>query len=1222
MKKTIILIVFLLLSNVIQANIRSIRLDVDVPHFDANQRQMYQSYLYVLSPIILGQKAVIFDKLDSSADEYNGTDDALNTLSTSIDIFMEVVDKLDYSNVMQSSENELEVKTATHVAFENDYLDIADYSVNAGLTLYECWKTLGNISNDCIKGVVETSSGAIINVAKLFNALFYVFDYDDFMDELNSYRIAEAYIILSIKAGYSIGINEATVKNIASYLSEEELWKHTGYKLDVALNAMTQYWNIIEATKSHYPTDFLINLPPQQPNSKPYVPYLEVLDGTYDVSLTPMLRASGWRDPDSGDYHAETWWGILSVEDGRYVYDSGWHSYDKYEKQVPSGILTHGKKYKAVVAFKDNHGNYSNGRFVEFRTAESHNISNASSDFLYMPLSGYQHATAPISSFFDHDSISDSIELFTGEIASTGCTAGTKSSCHFSDYHDFGYHGYGLETSRIDKSLIHYDGHKGIDYVVSEGTGVTAAADGIVVHSGWENDSNHNQGFGKYVKIYHYNGYATYYGHLSSTSVSVGSIVSRGQSIGSTGQTGNTDAPHLHFEVRKNCDVSSPYNCSQSNKVDPFGTITTNDLWADWNYNSSVITRPSLTTGSATNIGNTSVTLNATIDDDGGASILERHFDWGQSSDGSDFVDATSNVSVSGNTFSYNLSGLEVNTTYYFRAWARNSQGWSVGSINSFTTGAPLADPDLIVISPTVDITNLSPGQSFSASATVKNQGSSSASSTTLRYYRSSNSTILTSDTQISTDPVSSLSAGGTSFESDSVTAPNSPGTYWIGACVDSVSGESDTSNNCSAGVQINVSSVSSEDYSISNAGIDGGQTSALRGSNIYVSSDVCYSGSDPDNASSHIGYYYSTDQTFDASDVLLREDNLGYWSTNILCRYDDAIRLTLDETLISAGQGYILFAIDDLHQITEVNESNNVVAVPLTIVEPSHDVYPTDQAVTNGSSFTVGDTMDLSYTERYSGNSPYRIFTDSGYYLSSDNAFDSGDVLLTTDSSSLGRGDFDDVETASVTVPSVSTYGQYYVLFVSDRLNKISETDENNNVASVQINILDPNSVKLYVNSTGGGTVTSSPAGINCNPDCEAPFPVNSTISLNAHINPIWDEGEWTWSGGCSGGSSCVVTMDSSQLVNVKFDCLQLTMPAPFFPINIVQPTAYCNNVVIEQNYEIAGTGAVTIEADNSVTIGNGFSVQTGGVFSIKQPEGGPVDPWTPDPGGTGGND
>ena len=55
---------------------------------------------------------------------------------------------------------------------------------------------------------------------------------------------------------------------------------------------------------------------------------------------------------------------------------------------------------------------------------------------------------------------------------------------------------------------------------------------------------------------------------------------------------------------------------------------------------------------------------------------------------------------------------------------------------------------------------------------------------------------------------MSRLSAGGTSAESISLNAPSSAGTYYYGACVESVSGESNTGNNCSSGVSITIAAV------------------------------------------------------------------------------------------------------------------------------------------------------------------------------------------------------------------------------------------------------------------------------------------------------------------------------------------------------------------------------------------------------------------------------
>ncbi|MEZ5573848.1 MAG: CARDB domain-containing protein [Halioglobus sp.] len=113
--------------------------------------------------------------------------------------------------------------------------------------------------------------------------------------------------------------------------------------------------------------------------------------------------------------------------------------------------------------------------------------------------------------------------------------------------------------------------------------------------------------------------------------------------------------------------------------------------------------------------------------------------------------------------------------------------------------------PDLTVPFAGVNDTTLVPGQSFSALAIVRNDGAGPANATTLRYYRSTNSVINSSDTLIGTDAISALAAGSQQATNDPDTAPLIQGTWWIGACVDSVAGESVTSNNCSTGAQITV---------------------------------------------------------------------------------------------------------------------------------------------------------------------------------------------------------------------------------------------------------------------------------------------------------------------------------------------------------------------------------------------------------------------------------
>ncbi|MDE0693937.1 MAG: SUMF1/EgtB/PvdO family nonheme iron enzyme [Gammaproteobacteria bacterium] len=113
--------------------------------------------------------------------------------------------------------------------------------------------------------------------------------------------------------------------------------------------------------------------------------------------------------------------------------------------------------------------------------------------------------------------------------------------------------------------------------------------------------------------------------------------------------------------------------------------------------------------------------------------------------------------------------------------------------------------PDLEVRAVAVTDASPGPGAAFTLSATVRNAGAGASASTTLRYYRSADETVATGDTAVGTDAVAALAPGATSAESVELTAPTEAGTYHYGACVDSVADESDTTDNCSASVQVDV---------------------------------------------------------------------------------------------------------------------------------------------------------------------------------------------------------------------------------------------------------------------------------------------------------------------------------------------------------------------------------------------------------------------------------
>lgn len=85
--------------------------------------------------------------------------------------------------------------------------------------------------------------------------------------------------------------------------------------------------------------------------------------------------------------------------------------------------------------------------------------------------------------------------------------------------------------------------HEGIDFRGRTGDPVIATADGKVIYAG------KNGGYGNFIKISHGDGFTTSFAHLHKTKVRSGDHVTRGQVIGSVGNSGRSTGSHLHYEV-------------------------------------------------------------------------------------------------------------------------------------------------------------------------------------------------------------------------------------------------------------------------------------------------------------------------------------------------------------------------------------------------------------------------------------------------------------------------------------------------------------------------------------------------------------------------------------------------------------------------------------------------------------------------------------------------
>ncbi|MFZ0814235.1 MAG: hypothetical protein WAM78_01880, partial [Candidatus Sulfotelmatobacter sp.] len=68
----------------------------------------------------------------------------------------------------------------------------------------------------------------------------------------------------------------------------------------------------------------------------------------------------------------------------------------------------------------------------------------------------------------------------------------------------------------------------------------------------------------------------------------------------------------------------------------------------------------------------------------------------------------------------------------------------------------------------------------------------------------------------------------------------------------------------------------------------------------------------------------------------------------------------------------------------------------------------------------------------------------------------------------------------------------------------------------------------------TGTGTITSSPAGINCPTTCSASFPQNTKVTLSE--TPGANSAFTSWSGACTGAANCSVTVTAAESVTATF--------------------------------------------------------------------------------------
>ena len=158
-------------------------------------------------------------------------------------------------------------------------------------------------------------------------------------------------------------------------------------------------------------------------------------------------------------------------------------------------------------------------------------------------------------------------------------------------------------------------------------------------------------------------------------------------------------------------------------------------------------------------------------------------------------------VKVSVRVTTPNTSGV-----YYYGACLTDS----VGEENCLLVKITVRDtkPDLVIESIRAEPSNVLPGTQFKLHVTYKNQGALTSTETTVKYYRSANATFSETDKLTATDKRVPVTGRSTITRVRMETAPENPGTYYYGACVESVPNERNIDNNCSEAVRVIVSGI------------------------------------------------------------------------------------------------------------------------------------------------------------------------------------------------------------------------------------------------------------------------------------------------------------------------------------------------------------------------------------------------------------------------------
>ena len=448
---------------------------------------------------------------------------------------------------------------------------------------------------------------------------------------------------------------------------------------------------------------------------------------------------------------------------------------------------------------------------------------------------------------------------------------------------------------------------------------------------------------------------------------------------------------------------------------------------------------------------------------------------------------------VAGLTFdaaSRRLSGTPTQSGTQNLTYTATDEDGDPVSLNFTITVRDVEKPDLTV-SVSANDSTLTPEQSFTLTARVRNTGGADAEETLVFFYVSEDMTFsVDTDTSVGRGSVAATSAGDSEPVARDLQAPSGQGVYYYFACVGGLSGESDPSNNCSAPERVVVAEATgAPDLVVS---VTSSETSVAASASFRLTARVRNQG-EAQSSSTRVRYLLSSDATITASDTEVSGDNVALLAPNS----DPALESDSVRAPSSAGTYYYGACVVSVEG--EENTGNNCSnAVRITVTEsttsgggsgggstptpPRPDPVPTQgpdmraSARVSDSTPDPNDEFTLTIQVRNGGNQPSGA-TMVQVYQSDDSRITMSDVPVGSrePQDGLDNGKSSELE---VTLTAPSAPGTYYYGACVDLV--VNELNTGNNCSTgqrVRVTVPGPNlAVTSSVSNTrprAGQTIT-----------------------------------------------------------------------------------------------------------------------------------------------------